>query len=132
MGAARLVDHAEHEEPARTIRAKQRLIAGSPFQGRAKGRGRAGRLPQMRIRHVFGSHDTLRSVKTEREPEHKRLTWSGTLRYRDFRFFWAARAISVAGDRISVLALPTIAILILQASPAQVGVLNAAGTLAWP
>jgi len=86
----------------------------------------------MRIRHLFGSHDTLRSVKTEREPEHKRLTWSGTLRYRDFRFFWAARAISVAGDRISVLALPTVAILILQASPAQVGVLNAAGTLAWP
>src|SRR5438552_4460409 len=86
----------------------------------------------MRIRHRFGSHDTLRSVKTEREPGRKRLRWSGALRYRDFRFFWAARAISVAGDRISVLALPTVAILILHASPARVGVLNAAGTLAWP
>jgi len=86
----------------------------------------------MRTRHLFGPHDTLSSVKTEREPRRKRLTWSGALRYRDFRFFWAARAISVAGDRISVLALPTVAILILQASPAQVGVLNAAGTLAWP
>src|ERR1700737_5134013 len=56
----------------------------------------------------------------------------GAVRYRDFRLFWAARAISVAGDRISLLALPTVAILILGASPAQVGVLNAAGTLAWP
>src|SRR5437868_2335310 len=85
----------------------------------------------MRIRHLFGAHDTLRSVKTEREMEGVRKRW-GALQYRDFRFFWAARAISVAGDRISMLALPTVAILILQASPAQVGLLNAAGTLAWP
>src|SRR5437868_11217138 len=86
----------------------------------------------MRIRHLFGAHDTLRSVKTEREMEGKARKRWGSLRYRDFRFFWAARAISVAGDRISVLALPTVAVLILQASPAQVGLLNAAGTLAWP
>jgi MFS family permease len=56
----------------------------------------------------------------------------GALRYRDFRLFWAARAISVAGDRISLLALPTVAILVLGASSAQVGILNAIGTLAWP
>ena len=56
----------------------------------------------------------------------------GALKNPDFRLFWAARAISVAGDRISLLALPTVAILILRASPVQVGVLNAAGTLAWP
>src|SRR5438046_1160662 len=85
----------------------------------------------VRIRHRFGAHDTLRSVKTEREMEGARNRW-GALQYRDFRLFWAARAISVAGDRISLLALPTVAILILRASPAQVGVLNAAGTLAWP
>ena len=73
-------------------------------------------------------------MKAERgaEPEGAlRRRW-GALRYRDFRLFWAARAISVAGDRISLLALPTVAILILGASPAQVGLLNAAGTLAWP
>ena len=56
----------------------------------------------------------------------------GALRYRDFRRFWAARAISVAGDRISLLALPTVAILLLGASSAEVGLLNAVGTLAWP
>jgi len=71
-------------------------------------------------------------VKTEREMQGKARKRWGSLRYRDFRFFWAARAISVAGDRISMLALPTVAVLILQASPAQVGLLNAAGTLAWP
>jgi len=72
-------------------------------------------------------------VKTERrsepEGEPRRL---GALRHRDFRLFWAARAISVAGDRISLLALPTVAILLLGASSAEVGLLNAIGTLAWP
>src|SRR5438270_3785851 len=86
----------------------------------------------MQIRHLFGAHDTLRSVKTEREMQGEARKRWGALQYRDFRFFWAARAISVAGDRISMLALPTVAILILRASPVQVGVLNAAGTLAWP
>ena len=71
-------------------------------------------------------------MKTEREMEGAARKRWGALQYRDFRFFWAARAISVAGDRISMLALPTVAILILQASPAQVGLLNAAGTFAWP
>lgn len=73
-------------------------------------------------------------MKAERavEPEGAlRKRW-GALRYRDFRLFWAARAISVAGDRISMLAIPTVAILVLGASPVQVGSLNAAGTLAWP
>jgi MFS family permease len=72
-------------------------------------------------------------VKAERRaaPSGGPRRW-GALRYRDFRLFWAARAISVAGDRISLLALPTVAILVLGASPAQVGVLNAAGTVAWP
>jgi hypothetical protein len=71
-------------------------------------------------------------VKAERQagPEEPRR-W-GALRFRDFRLFWAARAISVAGDRISLLALPTVAILLLGASSAEVGLLNAIGTLAWP
>jgi MFS family permease len=88
----------------------------------------------MRIRHLFDVHDTLRSVKAELgiEPESPAPGPWGALRYHDFRLFWAARAISVAGDRISLLALPTVAILILHASPVQLGFLNAAGTLAWP
>ena len=56
----------------------------------------------------------------------------GALRHRDFRLFWAARAISVAGDNISQLALPTAAILVLGAGPAQVGALRASGFVAYP
>jgi len=67
--------------------------------------------------------------KPELQPSGGR---QGALRHRDFRLFWAARAISVAGDRISLLALPTVAILLLGASSAEVGLLNAIGTLAWP
>ena len=72
-------------------------------------------------------------MEAERQagPEREPRRW-GALRYRDFRLFWAARAISVAGDRISLLALPTVAILLLGASSAEVGLLNAIGTLAWP
>src|SRR6202022_4906621 len=109
-------------------------MAGPPREGGGERRRCARGLPQAGICHLFGNHDTLRSVKAERAAEPKGALprrW-GALQYRDFRLFWAARAISVAGDRISLLALPTVAILILGASPAQVGVLNAAGTLAWP
>ena len=56
----------------------------------------------------------------------------GALRHRDFRLFWAARTISAAGDRITLLALPSTAILVLGASAVQVGTLNAIGFLAWP
>lgn len=72
-------------------------------------------------------------MEAERQagPEREPRRW-GALRHRDFRLFWAARAISVAGDRISLLALPTVAILLLGASSAEVGLLNAIGTLAWP
>src|ERR1700730_15702192 len=124
----------EHRE------AQQRLVGRPPLEGRGERRRGADGLPQAGIGHLFGSHDTLRSVKDERgegasnllNPSSSGEGRVGALRYRDFRLFWAARAISVAGDRISLLALPTLAILILGASPAQVGFLNAAGTLAWP
>src|ERR1700736_2922411 len=60
---------------------EQELVAGPPLQGGGEWRG-ADRLSQLRIRHLFGPHDTLRSVKAERavEPESKpRPSW-GALR----------------------------------------------------
>ncbi len=44
----------------------------------------------------------------------------------DFRSYWAGYAVSQFGDRISELALPLIAIVILHASTAEVGLLTAA------
>src|SRR5215208_1430230 len=45
-----------------------------------------------------------------------------------FRRFWAASTVSVFGDQVSALAIPLIAVLALDASPAQLGVLT---SLAW-
>jgi hypothetical protein len=56
----------------------------------------------------------------------------GSLRHRDFRLVWAARTVSSAGDRITWLALPSTAILVLGATASQIGALNAVGNLAWP
>jgi Na+/melibiose symporter-like transporter len=47
-------------------------------------------------------------------------------RDRQFRTFWSAQGVSEFGDRISELALPLIAVTLLNASPSQVGFLTAA------
>lgn len=61
----------------------------------------------------------------------RRRRW-GALEHRDFGRFWLARAISVAGDNVSQLALPSAAILALAATPAEVGALRAVQFLAYP
>jgi hypothetical protein len=47
-------------------------------------------------------------------------------RDRQFRTFWSAQGVSEFGDRITELALPLIAVTLLNASPGQVGLLTAA------
>src|SRR5918997_1590585 len=51
------------------------------------------------------------------------------LREREFRNFWLGESISVFGDQITLLALPIVAVLMLGADPAQMGLLTAAGLL---
>ncbi len=51
------------------------------------------------------------------------------LRERDFRSFWLGQTISVFGDQITLLAIPIVAVLILDADPAAMGLLTAAGLL---
>jgi MFS family permease len=55
-------------------------------------------------------------------------TLSATSLWRDrqFRTFWSAQTVSEFGDRITELALPLIAVTVLDASPSQVGFLTAA------
>jgi MFS family permease len=48
---------------------------------------------------------------------------------REFRRYWTGHTISLFGDAITLLALPLTAVLVLDASPAQVGYLSAAGLL---
>ncbi|HVE99301.1 MAG TPA: MFS transporter [Mycobacteriales bacterium] len=46
---------------------------------------------------------------------------------RTFRLFWLGQSVSMLGDQISLLALPLVAVLVLDAGPAQMGYLTAAG-----
>src|SRR5690606_32634534 len=47
---------------------------------------------------------------------------------RDFLNFWIAESISQAGAQVSLVALPLLAIYVLDAAPSQMGFLTAAGT----
>jgi len=51
------------------------------------------------------------------------------LRLPDFRRFWIGQTISVVGDQVSLVALPLVAVLVLKADAAQMGLLTAAGLL---
>jgi MFS family permease len=56
----------------------------------------------------------------------KTLAAPSLWRDRRFRTFWSAQTVSEFGDRVTELALPLIAVLLLDASPSQVGLLTAA------
>ncbi|MFF1817607.1 MFS transporter [Kribbella sp. NPDC058245] len=53
-------------------------------------------------------------------------------RRRDFRSLWFGESVSLLGDQVSALALPTAAVLVLGASATQVGALNAVGSVTYP
>jgi MFS family permease len=57
----------------------------------------------------------------------RRGWFPGLWRDREFLKFWAASAISDVGSQVSTLALPLIAVLMLGATPWQMGLLSAAG-----
>src|SRR5919112_1990058 len=56
------------------------------------------------------------------------LSLGGLWRHADFKRLWAAQAASLFGSEITALALPLMAVLLLDASPVQMGLLAAAGT----
>ncbi|GAB4081598.1 MFS transporter [Modestobacter muralis] len=53
------------------------------------------------------------------------------LRHRDFRHLWAAETVSQVGTQVTMLALPVIAVTLLDATPLQMGVLTALETAAF-
>jgi MFS family permease len=66
-----------------------------------------------------------RRVPGRRSPT---LPLGGLWRHADFRRMWAAQSASLFGSEITALALPLMAVLVLDASPLQMGLLAAAGT----
>ncbi len=60
-------------------------------------------------------------------PAPKRLVGvPDVLRQRDFRRFWLGETVSLVGDQITLIALPLVAVLELDASASQMGLLTAA------
>lgn len=55
-----------------------------------------------------------------------RPAFTGLWRDPVFRIFWSAQTVSEFGDRVSELAMPLIAVTLLKATPAEVGLLTAA------
>jgi MFS family permease len=53
------------------------------------------------------------------------------LRHRDFRHLWAAETVSQLGSQVTLLALPVVAVTLLDATPLQMGVLSALETAAF-
>ncbi len=53
------------------------------------------------------------------------------LRHRDFRHLWAAETVSQVGTQVTLLALPVVAVTVLDATPLEMGVLTALETAAF-
>ncbi|MGW5672394.1 MFS transporter, partial [Micromonospora sp. NPDC003776] len=55
----------------------------------------------------------------------------GLLRHRDFRLLWAGQTVSAIGSNVTAVALPLVAVAVLDADTFQVAVLTAAAWLPW-
>jgi hypothetical protein len=69
---------------------------------------------------------TARAPSTHAAPARARL-----LRHRDVRLLLAGQAVSELGSQVGAIALPLVAVLGLGASPLQIGMLTAAGTISF-
>src|SRR5213078_1532947 len=59
----------------------------------------------------------------------RRFRLPRALRAREFRRFWVGETVSLFGDQISLIALPLVGVLVLDASAAQMGYLGAAALI---
>ncbi|MEH0934957.1 MFS transporter [Micromonospora psammae] len=71
---------------------------------------------------------TSPSGTTTKPPARRR---GGLLWHRDFRLLWAGQTASAVGSNVSAVALPLVAVAVLDASTFQVAVLTAAAWLPW-
>ena len=116
----------ELAELGRDIEALLERYHGPARRPEAEARGRAPRRtssawPSRRRRDVSVAFGTGRVAAAR--PARENAT---------FRRFWAAQTISLFGDQVTLLALPLSAVLVLDAGPAEMGYLTAAGLAAEP
>src|SRR5918998_5874155 len=89
-------------------------------------------LPSITVLVVGGGRSRMATSTRERHRAFggwlPTLSLAGLWRHADFRRLWAAQSVSLLGSEITALALPLMAVLLLNASPVQMGLLAAAGT----
>src|SRR5215831_2775921 len=56
---------------------------------------------------------------------------AGLFRHRDFVLLWAGQSVSELGSAVTYVALPLVAVLVLNASAFEVGLVTAATSFAW-
>lgn len=79
------------------------------------------------------THGPLSTLGMEYGPMARRfLSWGQLWGHRDFMRLWTSETIGAFGRQVTALALPTVAILTLNAGPFEVGLLNALNYLAFP
>jgi MFS family permease len=69
--------------------------------------------------------------RTDVPTPKRRLLGSGLWQQPDFRRFWVGQTISVFGDQISYVAIPLTAVITLDATASEMGILTFAGRLPW-
>ncbi len=62
----------------------------------------------------------------------KSLSWGRLWSHKDFMRLWTAQTVGVFGRQVTALALPTVAIFLLNAGPFEIGILNGLEDLAFP
>ena len=117
-----------------------RYAAGPPFpDSLADAMMVYGREPGCRCRIVVVGHSAERAVPTEnaeqRNGAHAGPGLSGQPRslrtHRDFNKLWLGQAVSDLGSQVTVLALPLTAVVYLNATATQVGLMTGAAQLAF-
>lgn len=68
-------------------------------------------------------------MKEERQTKIEPIPATSLWRNGDFVKLWSAQTVSMIGSKVSFLALPLTAAIVLQASPVEMGMLSAAGAL---
>ncbi|RZU77085.1 putative MFS family arabinose efflux permease [Micromonospora kangleipakensis] len=73
----------------------------------------------------------MSTATTNRVPDPPVRPRGGLFRHRDFRLLWTAQAVSSVGSNVTTVALPLVALAVLDATTFQVAVLTAAAWLPW-
>ncbi len=118
IGRSAMVNLIGETPPAAQVLRRRRRAPASVRQGPAAG-------SQAGPRH---HHRPRRSRRSGGRARHRlmRLRIPVTLRLVEFRRFWIGQSVSMLGDQVTIIALPLTAVLVLDATPAEMGYLTAA------